>query len=1031
MKSTGIPWLVLSCLAVLPADPGIGGEPKVLDPGEVAREFTQRSWQHEHGLPAGDRIYAILQARDGYLWLGTQQGLARFDGRVFTVFDHVNTPELLNDECRTLAEDLNGNLWIGTGAGLIRKSGNQFQSFARKLGNRHQGYPPLAASRSGGVWVGGLTAVCYVHGDVVRVYPQEAAGPPGPSLVTCLEETEPGFVWVGTKTGFGRLDAKTGRFENFSRQSPFEGFYTFSMQRATNGGLWIQFLEYESAPDRWNPLSSLAWMEPGKPLQSPFGKERWLAKGAFVLPCREGGLWLPGSSAGEIRRWRKEQMDLMPILRRDDKDLSLSAFADREGNLWIGTEASGLQCWTPRKASSFTTRDGLAHENTWSICEARDGSVWVGTDGGVTRIKNGKTTTLKAADGSIHKEVRAVAEDLDGSIWIGTMRTLECYRDGVSRPVELPGEWFEEKIRVLLAARDGAMWIGSVRGLTRFHKGQRTKYTKADGLGSDEVRAILEDRSGDLWVGTLGGGLSRIHQGQFTTISTTNGLISNNVWALHEDSDQIIWIGTDNGISLLREGKITSITKAHGLPDPLVNSIVSDDEGHLWIGHDRGIYALHRAQILELTRGLRTNVAAVEYGEADGLPSAETNGQKSNPAACKTRDGLIWFPTTRGLAVIDPAKVGTYEVPPLSVIEEVRANGKQVLGNTPEARALPDTSSTLRERGLDLDLPAGGARVLEFHYTANTFIAPDQTRFKYRLVGLDNNWIDAGTRRQAYFTNLRPGDYRFELLARNHQGMWQEQSAAIAFHVAPFYYQTWWFYTGCAAMTAVLAALIIGWRARESRRIYELERINALNEQRRRIARDIHDELGSSLTHIMRLSDQARTTRERPGTPDTQSERIASIASEAVDNIGEIVWANNPEYDTLEDLVAYLREHAASYFADSDTKVRFDFPEAVSDRPVTGLFRRHVVMVLKEALQNVSKHAGAQSVRLRLAAEKETLELDIADDGRGLPKSGTRRFGNGLTNMRQRVEELKGTFRIDSEPGKGTEIRVVIPLRDP
>jgi signal transduction histidine kinase len=354
-----------------------------------------------------------------------------------------------------------------------------------------------------------------------------------------------------------------------------------------------------------------------------------------------------------------------------------------------------------------------------------------------------------------------------------------------------------------------------------------------------------------------------------------------------------------------------------------------------------------------------------------------------------------------------------------------------VLGNRPEARTLPETSPGLKSQGLTLELPPGGARVLEFHYTANTFVAPEKARFKYRLIGLDDNWIDAGTRRQAYFTSLRPGSYRFELLACNHQGIWQEQSAAVAFYVAAFYYQTWWFYVLCSAGAVVLVAFLVRRRARESRRIYELERVNALNEQRRRIARDIHDELGSSLTHIMRLSGQARTTPERSAAPDPHTERIASIAGEAVDNIGEIVWANNPEYDTLEDLVAYLREHAASYFTDTDTKVKFDFPETVPDRPVTGLFRRHVVMVLKEALQNVTKHAGAQSVRLRLAAENETLELDIADDGRGLPKGGTRRFGNGLTNMRQRVEELKGTFRVDSEPGKGTEIRVVIPLRDP
>jgi signal transduction histidine kinase len=318
--------------------------------------------------------------------------------------------------------------------------------------------------------------------------------------------------------------------------------------------------------------------------------------------------------------------------------------------------------------------------------------------------------------------------------------------------------------------------------------------------------------------------------------------------------------------------------------------------------------------------------------------------------------------------------------------------------------------------------------VLEFHYTANTFVAPEKARFKYRLVGLDDHWIDAGTRRQAYFTDLRPGNYRFELLACNHHGVWQEKGATLAFNVAPFYYQTWWFYTVCGLSFALIVGLAIIWRLRESRRIFELERANALNEQRRQIARDIHDELGASLTHIMHLSSQARITPAHPERPDLRAERIESIAGEAVDNIGEIVWANNPEYDTLEDLVAYLREHAANFFDDTSIQVRFDFPESVPTCTVTGLFRRHLVLLMKEALQNVAKHAGAHTVGVRLSLRDGLLELSIADDGRGFAVDSTRRFSNGLTNMRQRISELKGTLQLNSCPGQGTEIRVVIPM---
>ena len=1004
----------------------------VLEPGQVARDFDQRSWQHEHGLPPGDRVWAIFQTRDGYLWIGTQYGLARFDGRSFTVFDHVNTPELASDDCRTLDEDLQGNLWIGTRDGLIRKSGNRFTSFADKLGSFVMAYPPLCASRAGDVWVGGRASICRIRGDTAKIYLQDQTMPMGLGLVTSLEEDEAGFLWLGTTTGLGRFDVKRERFETCETQSGFERLPVFDMWRPTSGGLWILFAEFIPNAGGPIPRTWIAHLEPGQWPKAPRTSEQWLGpgwEGRFLVGDPDGALWLPAGPGG-IHRYRNGGMELLPMLQRSKDDFALSAFIDREGNLWVGTGRSGLQRWTPRKVSSCTMQDGLAHNNTWSICAARDGSVWVGTDGGVTQFKGGRSSTLRRPDGSVHRNVRAVVEDLEGTIWVGTMRSLECVSNGVTRRIELPGEWFETKIRALQPGRDGSMWVGTVRGLTRLRKGERTKYTKAEGLGSDEVRAILEDRAGDLWVGTLGGGLSRLHNGRFTTLTTTNGLFSNNVWALHEDSDGVLWIGTDNGLSCFKDGQITTFTTAEGLPDNRVNFVVSDDFGRLWIGHDRGIYTLEKQQLREVAGRERTSVRAVKYDESDGLLSVETNGQKSNPAACKTPDGRLWLPTTQGVAIIDPAKVVGRDVPPLAAIEEVRANGGQILGGNLQARRSSHSDDSEKPLDPALHLAPGGARVLEFHYTANTFVAPEKARFKYRLVGLDDHWIDAGTRRQAYFTDLRPGDYRFELIACNHHGSWQEKSAAVAFHVAPFYYQTLWFYALCGGSAAVLVGLVVNWRARELRRIYELERINALNEQRRQIARDIHDELGSSLTHIMQLSSQAQSSAAPSDKAGLRAERITSIAGEAVDNIGEIVWANNPEYDTLEDLVAYLREYAANFFAETRIKVQFDFPETVPSMTVTGLIRRNLVLLVKEALQNVSKHADARHVTVRLAMRNGMLELSLGDDGRGLPASGLRRAGSGLTNMRQRASELEGTFAINSQPGRGTDIRVVVPIEE-
>jgi signal transduction histidine kinase len=324
-------------------------------------------------------------------------------------------------------------------------------------------------------------------------------------------------------------------------------------------------------------------------------------------------------------------------------------------------------------------------------------------------------------------------------------------------------------------------------------------------------------------------------------------------------------------------------------------------------------------------------------------------------------------------------------------------------------------------------LPPGGGRLLEFRFTANTFLAPERARFRYRLHGLSENWVENGTRREVHFADLHPGSYAFEVIACNHHGVWPERGAVLAFQLMPYYYQTWWFYLVSATILGCVIAMGVTWRIRELRKIQELERANALNEQRKRIARDVHDDLGSSLTHILQLS-QARgsSTLDSPSA-DSRARRIASIAEAAVDHMAEIVWANNPEFDTLEDLVAYLREYAANFIAATDLRARFDFPESVPAGAVSGLVRRHVLLILKEALQNVVKHAAARRVRVAVTLEDRHLRMVISDDGRGLPEGGGRRFGNGLVSMRSRVNELGGTFEISSQPENGTELKVRVP----
>ncbi len=1029
----------------------LSGAPTILTPAQVAREYSQRSWLPEDGLP-DKRVRAILQTRDGYLWIGTQRGLARFNGRQFTVFNRDNTPELGDDDCRDLAEDTDGSLWIHTNSGLVHKVEDHFVGSitdSTRGGWKGSWVHSLCASRIGGVWVGSDNLVCRVRELGMRCYGEGNGIPHSP--VFALGEDTTGALWFATGAGLWRFDPRLDSFGPAPAQAEFERFQPLCIRQGSSGQQWVLFADRLPPPDYAGTKARLACFKDGQWIRLPnLTHEDFRSKGIFLEEDQFGTVWLPAPRNG-LHRFIRGEFQFLPMPHLGEEDFALCASSDREGDLWVGTANSGLQRWTPRKMTTYTTNDGLADDNVWTVCEARDGSVWIGTDGGVSRVQNDRFTNFTPQQGMSRKEVRAVAEDREGTVWVGTMNGLDSIRDGQITQHRLPGEWFETKIRCLLASRDGALWIGTVRGLTRLDHGQRTKYTTADGLGSNEPRALIEDRAGDLWIGTLGGGLSRFHAGKFSTLTTTNGLSSNNVWALHEDADGGLWIGTENGLDRWQDGRLSAFTTRDGLPVNGVNGILEDDFGRLWISHDHGLYWVRKRELNDVAAGRTNTVGAVRYDDSDGLLTTEFNGQKSNPAGVKTRDGRLWFATAKGVAVIDPAKVALDEVPPLTVIEHVRANGKVVFDNGPETELIvpsptaqggvtavsltqpapgnTDAHSALRiSPSALLRFPPGSARVLEFRYAANTFLAPEKAQFKYRLRGLDEHWIEAGERRVVYFADLRPGAYAFEVIAANHHGVWPERGATLAFSLTPLFYQTWWVYGTCGLAVSGAGFGLVRWRLRELRRIHRLERLHELDQQRQRIARDIHDDLGASLTQILQVTEESRARTGQSASADAPTQRIACLAEEAVAHLGEIVWANNPKYDTLEDLVAYLREFAAQYFQPPSVRVQLDFPEAVPARPVTGLFRRHLLLLTKEALQNVAKHAGASRVSLRLALAGDHLELSVADNGRGLPGNGETPFGNGLTNMRQRVAELGGSFDLKSQPGNGTEIRVTAPL---
>lgn len=969
------------------------------------------TWKQEQGLP-DDKVQAILQTHDGYLWIGTPSGLARFDGMRFTRFDHSNVPEMANDNCVGLSEDRDGSLWIATPRKLLRRKEHRFTAYSQKDGLGEGEIWNLSASPSGGLWLlsrEGLTRYqdgAFSHVRVPAHLRVEAAG---------LGEGRNGLVWVGSDSKLERLELATGRWQGIDCRR-FGGLR--QIQADLQGTVWFAGVEdiLCVAKDHWTP--ELIWQG---------------GKAVGHITCmtldRAGDLWLGTSKLG-VYHYHDSHIHRVMAPGGLPDNAATALCPDREGDLWIGTERGGLSRLQPNTVSAVTTNEGLVNDDTWAICEGLDGALWIGTDGGLTELKGGRAIDLTDRDGLPRNTVRALLADREGNLWVGTGDGLCRSRDGKFTRVKLGQDLASNKIRVIYEDRSGSIWIGTTTGLNRIQNGLVTHFTTRDGLSNDDVRAILQDQAGDLWLGTFGGGLARFRAGKFTALTTNDGLSSDFVWALYEDAAQVLWAATERGLNRIKDGRITAYRAREGLFDDAVNYLLEDEFGYLWLSSEHGLYRVSKANLDAVAEGRARSVTAAHYVAADGMLSIETNGQKSQPAGCKDRQGRLWFPTTRGVVTVNPSKLGHQQPPPV-VIEQVLADNRIIFGDgiADDVRRLASTSS-LANRDSTWVLPPGHGRVLEFHYTANTFVASEQARFKYRLDGLDGDWTDAGTRRVAYFTSLRPGRYRFHVVACNSHGVWNETGATFAFYVAPHLYQTWEFYA--LGSVSVLLAGLGGHRLRIRvlQRIQGLEKQLAVERERARIARDIHDDLGAGLTQIGLLTTLAERDLQKEQPAATQVHKIKAVTQETLQSMDEIVWAINPQNDTLRSLLAYLRGYASDFVASAGVALRPSWPDNIPECTVPTEVRHHLFLVVKEALHNAVQHAHTAEITLDVKIEGSTLRVCIEDHGRGFDRKEVVGTGNGLANMERRVAALGGRLQIVSRPRQGTAIRVDLPLRE-
>jgi signal transduction histidine kinase/sugar lactone lactonase YvrE len=725
---------------------------------------------------------------------------------------------------------------------------------------------------------------------------------------------------------------------------------------------------------------------------------------------------------------------------------------DRAGGVWFGTPQDGLHVVQERLVRVFTTRDGLGMNEIRSVCVQRDGTVVAAGDGPLSFGRDGQWT--RTAEPFY---LLSMVADPRGHLWAGLRHAgkLAVLRVAETGPPEflLPAvEWsFPNALHL---SSNGTLWVACGRGLTWIktealsegtgaleearRRGAFGRLSVGRELPAGQPLGLVEDRDGSIWAGTIGKGLIHVVPDgtpapatarQVEVFTQRDGLPDNFCLPAHLDDSGALWVLTGSGLARRRAGRFQAIQAADGLPADLFGGLVEDDLGHFWLSGRRGIHRLDRRELEALLDGRIGRVRSLTLGVRDGLLTPEcSSGQY--PGIAKSADGRMWVATRHGLAVFDPRRVARDTQPLPAIIESLVVNREELTDweSRLQAERSDQPAETGPPRPLALRLPAGSGRRLEFHYAAVSLTAADRLRFRHRLDGYDRDWSPETDLRLAFFTNLRPGDYRFRVKAANSHGVWNEQETTLAFTIAPYLWERRGFWVAVALGTGLIAAVLHRHRLGVLRRLEELKRRAELAAERERIAADMHDDLGSALTHITITGELAKTQVTDPAHTRRALERMTHAAREVAANVSELVWATDPRHDSIEELVVHLREQAALQLDAAGLRAQLDFPERAPAGRVSATLRRNLPLVVKEAIHNIVKHAGATEVQMRLTVEDRGLKLLIADNGQGFEPAAAGAHGHGLRNMRRRVEEVGGVFHLRSAAGQGTTVLFELPL---
>jgi len=983
--------VALLCWCSLLSGIGQASETRVLS----GSPYVVDVWGTADRLP-DDTVISMVQAHDGYLWVGTLHGLARFDGLHFAPFDET---DLAGSRIVHLFESSRSNLWVGTdNAGIV---------------------------------------VFKENGEIDRLTARQ--GVPGGQLSSASEDDN-GTIWIRLANG------AVGRSWSNSVE-PVYGQFSFVVPEK-NGPLWLA-TDSELFPIITPPGSAAMILQQN--MQVPVTELKYL------LASKSGGYWR--FAGGRVEKWKnnRRELDLGPypwssthqvmaaceddrgnlivgtygdgvywfdgdgkfthILSELSHSFVLSLTFDSEGNLWVGTNGRGLN---RVKKRAF----GLLSESKDSVVQSvtpdRQGGLWIGYNGNrVEHLKNGIPEEFGPVDNpqdASSTYVKTVFVDKDGRVFAGIFGFSgpRLFEFNAGKFVPVAGS--DRNISAIHQDRKGQIWIGTEGGL-RLLNGKDLELK--DGLPAMDVHAIADDADGNLWVGT-GGGLICLRDGRITEFHKKDGLPSEDISSLLADADGALWIGTrGNGLARFAKNRWTYYTTGEGLAGNSIGYLVEDNETNLWLGSNSGLMRITKKSLDDVANGVAHSINCRAYVEGDGLLTRECT-EGSQPAAYAETNGTLWFPTTRGLVFVNPAALKRNLQEPPVVIESVlvdrRRQNTNLFGGSPSEIIVPP-----------------GRRDLEIHYASLNLGAADRSRFKYRLnEQQETAWTDdASANRVASYSKLPPGTYHFQVTACNEDGVWSSHPATLTVIVQPSFWQQDWF-RGVVAVSllAAIAGLVYYFSTQKlQRQLVQMRQQETLEHERGRIARDLHDQLGANLTQVALLAEMAESDKNIPAEVEEHAQQITLTARETTKALDEIVWAINPSNDTLEGLVNYAGKYAQEYFALAGLRYRVDIPNQLPDVILAPDVRHNVFLAFKESVNNVVKHAQATEVHIRLRLDQSSFAFEIEDNGRG-PAGAEQKSGrNGLRNMRRRMEDVGGNFSIGPATGQGTVVRLTAPIK--